>query len=130
MQRSITGLPRSSGGTRRGNQQNSPRGGDRKRHDWCELGGVFLLGVDGPCPHLTFHLAGGRDGIGHFLGQFAGPIEGWWQDLGRPRLTPVVKEQIVSGVMAEAIRSIEELAGERDRLLVEILALKGYARIP
>jgi carnitine 3-dehydrogenase len=82
-------------------------------------------------PHLTFHLAGGRDGIGHFLDQFAGPIEDWWHDLGHPRLTPAVKEQIASGVIAEAaMGSIEEWAGERDRLLVEILALKGYARTP
>jgi carnitine 3-dehydrogenase len=76
-------------------------------------------------PHLTFHLAGGTGGIGHFLDQFAGPIESWWQDLGRPQLTTAVTEKIVSGVYAESVgRAIEELAGERDRLLVEILALK------
>jgi carnitine 3-dehydrogenase len=27
-------------------------------------------------PHLTFYLAGGTDGISHFLDQFAGPMEG------------------------------------------------------
>jgi 3-hydroxyacyl-CoA dehydrogenase len=26
-------------------------------------------------PHLTFHLAGGASGIGHFVDMFAGPIE-------------------------------------------------------
>jgi hypothetical protein len=79
-------------------------------------------------PHLTFHLAGGTGGIGHFLDQFAGPIDGWWQDLGNLGLTPAIKEKIASGVEAESAgRSIEELAGERDRLLVEILALKGAA---
>lgn len=80
-------------------------------------------------PHLTFHLAGGAGGIGHFLDQFADPIESWWQDLGQPRLTAAVKEEIVSGVQAEAAgRDIDELAGDRDRLLVEILALKNGAR--
>jgi 3-hydroxyacyl-CoA dehydrogenase len=82
-------------------------------------------------PHLTFHLAGGTGGIGHFLDQFAGPIDGWWQDLGNPRLTAAINEKIVSGVEAESAgRSIEELADERDRLLVEILALKGGAGKP
>jgi 3-hydroxyacyl-CoA dehydrogenase len=46
-------------------------------------------------PHLTFHLAGGTGGISHFLDQFAGPMEGWWQDLGRPELTTAVREKIV-----------------------------------
>jgi 3-hydroxyacyl-CoA dehydrogenase len=82
-------------------------------------------------PHLTFHLAGGTGGIDHFLDQFAGPIESWWQDLGRPQLTTAVVEKIVSGVYAESAgRSVEELAEERDRLLVEILALKRGARKP
>jgi hypothetical protein len=59
------------------------------------------------------------------------PIESWWQDLGRPRLTTAVVEKIVSGVYAESAgRSVEELAEERDRLLVEILALKRGARKP
>ena len=80
-------------------------------------------------PHLTFHLAGGAGGIGHFLDQFADPIESWWQDLGEPRLTQAVKEKLVSGVNSEvAGRSIEELAAERDRLLLEILTLRGAAR--
>jgi carnitine 3-dehydrogenase len=82
-------------------------------------------------PHLTFHLAGGTGGINHFLDQFTAPIEGWWQDLGRPELTGAVKEKIVSGVMAESAgRGIEELAGARDRLLVEIMALKRASREP
>jgi carnitine 3-dehydrogenase len=82
-------------------------------------------------PHLTFHLAGGMGGISHFLDQFAGPMEDWWQDLGRPELTTSVREKIVSGVQAEtAGRSIEELADERDRLLIEIMALKRAHQEP
>jgi 3-hydroxyacyl-CoA dehydrogenase len=76
-------------------------------------------------PNLTFHLAGGVGGISHFLDQFAGPMESWWQDLGRPRLTMAAREKIVAGVEAESSgRGIEDLAGERDSLLVQILALK------
>jgi len=36
-------------------------------------------------PHLTFHLAGGTGGIGHFINQFAGPMEVWWKTLGQPQ---------------------------------------------
>ncbi|HJU17623.1 MAG TPA: 3-hydroxyacyl-CoA dehydrogenase NAD-binding domain-containing protein [Stellaceae bacterium] len=76
-------------------------------------------------PHLIFHLAGGAGGIAHFLDQFAGPIEEWWQDLGRPQLTETVRQKLAAGIAAEAAgRKIDELAAERDRLLVEILALK------
>jgi carnitine 3-dehydrogenase len=76
-------------------------------------------------PHLTFHLAGGSGGIGHFLDQFAGPMEAWWESLGQPRLTAEIRDVIAGGVIAEAAgRTLEELAAERDRLLVEILAMK------
>jgi carnitine 3-dehydrogenase len=76
-------------------------------------------------PHLTFHLAGGSGGIGHFLDQFAGPMEAWWETLGQPHLTAEVRGAIAAGVATEAAgRSIDELAAERDRRLVEILTLK------
>ncbi len=76
-------------------------------------------------PHLTFHLAGGRAGIGHFLDQFAGPMEAWWATLGQPELTAEIRDAIAAGIAEEAAgRSTDELAAERDRLLVEILALK------
>jgi carnitine 3-dehydrogenase len=78
-------------------------------------------------PHLTFHLAGGSGGIGHFLDQFAGPMEAWWESLGHPHLSAEICDAIAAGVAAEAAgRSIDELVAERDRLLVEILALKRH----
>ena len=78
-------------------------------------------------PYLTFHLAGGSGGIGHFLDQFAGPMEAWWETLGQPHLTAEVRGAIAAGVATEAAgRSIDELAAERDRRLVEILALKRH----
>jgi carnitine 3-dehydrogenase len=74
-------------------------------------------------PHLTFHLAGGRGGIEHFLSQFAGPIQGWWQDLGTPALSPDVQRKLVEGVAAEAAgRSIAELEARRDEHLISLLS--------
>ena len=73
-------------------------------------------------PHLTFHLAGGVGGIEHFMDHLAVPLQGWWQDLGDPALTPELQRKIVDGVAAEADgRSIPELAEERDRVLLKVL---------
>jgi 3-hydroxyacyl-CoA dehydrogenase len=77
-------------------------------------------------PHLTFHLAGGSGGIAHFLEQLGPPLESWWDELGSPRLTPEIGQALAAGVAAEAGgRDIAALAAERDRFLVDLLALKG-----
>ena len=79
-------------------------------------------------PHLTFHLAGGEGGMAHFLDQLGPPLESWWDDLGSPRLTPDVRAALAQGVAAEAgTRDIAALAAERDRFLVDLLALKKSA---
>lgn len=79
-------------------------------------------------PHLTFHLAGGEGGIAHFLDQFATPMQGWWDDLGRPQLTADVRAALAAGVAEEAQgRDIATLAANRDRFLVDLLALKRGA---
>ena len=79
-------------------------------------------------PNLLFHLAGGQGGIHHFMEHLAGPMTTWWKDLGNPEFTPDLKEKIVQGVLAEAgDQSIDELAGERDRLLLGLLGLRGTA---
>jgi 3-hydroxyacyl-CoA dehydrogenase len=80
-------------------------------------------------PHLTFHLAGGSGGMAHFLEQLGPPLESWWDDLGDPQLTPEVRQALTAGVSAEAEgRDIATLAAERDRFLVDLLALKGARR--
>jgi 3-hydroxyacyl-CoA dehydrogenase len=79
-------------------------------------------------PNLLFHLAGGEGGIHHFMEHLAGPMTTWWKDLGNPEFTPDLKEKIVQGVLAEAgNQSIDELASERDKLLLGLLALRGTA---
>jgi 3-hydroxyacyl-CoA dehydrogenase len=80
-------------------------------------------------PNLLFHLAGGEGGIHHFMEHLAGPMTTWWKDLGNPEFTPDLKEKIVQGVLGEAgNQSIDELAGERDRLLLGLLGLRGTAK--
>jgi carnitine 3-dehydrogenase len=76
-------------------------------------------------PHLTFHLAGGSGGMAHFLDQLGPPLESWWGELGAPRLTPEIRQALTAGVADEAEgRDIATLAAERDRFLLDLLALK------
>jgi len=80
-------------------------------------------------PNLLFHLGGGPGGIHHFMEQFTGPMTTWWKSLGNPEFTLDVKEKIVQGVLAEAgNQSIDELAGDRDRLLLGLLGLRGTTK--
>jgi carnitine 3-dehydrogenase len=73
-------------------------------------------------PHLTFHLAGGVGGMEHFMKHLLVPMQGWWDDLGDPEMTPAVQRKIIDGVADEAAgRSIAELAAERDRCLIAVL---------
>ena len=47
-------------------------------------------------PHLAHHLAGGRAGLRHLLEHIGPGIERWWNDLGRPDLTPAVIDRLVA----------------------------------
>jgi carnitine 3-dehydrogenase len=51
----------------------------------------------------------------------------WWKDLGTiTDFTPQVKQTIINRVLSEANgRSIEELAQERDEMIVELLATRS-----
>jgi 3-hydroxyacyl-CoA dehydrogenase len=77
------------------------------------------------------HLGGGPGGIEHFFKQFAGPMTAWWKTLGSPALTPEVQEKLISSVHAEVgSRSIDELAAERDEVLLGLLELRNKATKP
>jgi 3-hydroxyacyl-CoA dehydrogenase len=72
------------------------------------------------------HLGGGPGGIEHMLKQFTGPITAWWKVLGSPTLTPELQKKLIDGVHAEAgSRSIDELAAERDEVLLGLLELRA-----
>jgi 3-hydroxyacyl-CoA dehydrogenase len=72
------------------------------------------------------HLGGGEGGIEHFFQQFTGPMTAWWKVLGAPVLTPDIQQKLIDGVHAEVgSRSIDELAAERDEILLGLLELRA-----
>jgi 3-hydroxyacyl-CoA dehydrogenase len=72
------------------------------------------------------HLGGGPGGIEHFFQQFSGPMTAWWKTLGSPVLTPEVQKKLINSVHAEAgSRSIDELAAERDEVLLGLIELRN-----
>lgn len=76
-------------------------------------------------PNLTFHLGGGPGGLEHFLQHLAGPFSKLFENLGTPTLTPELRAKLIAGVNAATHgQSLESLSAERDRLLVQLLALR------
>jgi 3-hydroxyacyl-CoA dehydrogenase len=74
------------------------------------------------------HLGGGQGGIEHFFQQFTGPMTAWWKVLGSPQLTPEVQKKLIDSVHSEVgSRSVDELAAERDELLLGLLELRTKA---
>lgn len=72
------------------------------------------------------HLGGGEGGIEHFFEQFTGPMTAWWKVLGTPQVTPELRRKVIDGVHAEAgSRSIDDLAAERDEILLGLLELRA-----
>jgi 3-hydroxyacyl-CoA dehydrogenase len=83
-------------------------------------------------PTLLFHLGGGEGGIQHFMDHLSGPMAGLWKDLGPlTEFTPQTKQTIIDGVLSEANgRSLDELARERDDVLLGLLKLRAQAAMP
>jgi len=74
---------------------------------------------------LLNHLGGGQGGIEHFFQQFAGPMTAWWKVLGQPVLSPEVQKKITDSVHVEVgSRTIDDLAAERDELLLGLIELR------
>lgn len=80
-------------------------------------------------PTLTFHLAGGEGGMAHFLHHLLPAMQGWWDTLGRPEVTPELQQRLVEGVAEEAAgRSVADLARWRDEALVRLIAAREAAK--
>ncbi len=77
---------------------------------------------------LLNHLGGGQGGMEHFLAQFTAPMTAWWKVLGSPQLTQELQQKLIAGVHAEVgSRSIDDLAAERDEVLLGLLELRKAA---
>jgi 3-hydroxyacyl-CoA dehydrogenase len=75
---------------------------------------------------LLNHLGGGMGGIEHFFAQFTGPVTAWWKVLGSPELTLEVQKKLIDGLHEEVgSRSIDELAAQRDEVLLGLLELRA-----
>lgn len=73
---------------------------------------------------LTFHLAGGEQGMRHMLEQFGPALKLPWTKLEAPELTDELIDRVVEGCEFQAAgRSVAALDRRRDDFLVELLAL-------
>ncbi len=76
-------------------------------------------------PWLTYHLGGGEGGIAAYLEHLGDTHPTRWAELGEPELNNNVRRMIVDQVLAAyGDRPVQEWAGERDRQLEALLALK------
>ncbi|WP_129141451.1 L-carnitine dehydrogenase [Modicisalibacter coralii] len=73
---------------------------------------------------LTFHLAGGEQGMRHMLEQFGPALKLPWTKLEAPELTDTLIDRVVEGCEHQAAgRSVDALESRRDEFLVRLLAL-------
>ncbi len=78
-----------------------------------------LMGVN-----LTFHMAGGEEGMAHMLEQFGPALELPWTKLKAPELTEDLIRRMVEGTAEQAAgRSTAELERRRDEFLIRLLEL-------
>jgi carnitine 3-dehydrogenase len=70
---------------------------------------------------LTYHLAGGDEGMAHFMEHFGPALELPWTKLKGPVLTPELTKRLVEGTKAQAGgRTVKELERFRDDCLIAI----------
>ncbi len=75
-------------------------------------------------PFLTFHLAGGDQGMRHMLEQFGPALKLPWTKLEAPELTDELKEKVIEGCETHAgDASVAELERKRNEFLVKLLDL-------
>ena len=76
--------------------------------------------IMGTC--LTFHLAGGEQGMKHMLEQFGPALQLPWTHLKAPELTQSLADKMIEGTRTQAEgHSVQELERLRDNCLIEIL---------
>ncbi len=70
---------------------------------------------------LIYHLAGGDEGMAHFMDHFGPALELPWTSLKGPKLTPELVKRMVDGTKAQAAgKSVKELERFRDDCLIAV----------
>ena len=74
---------------------------------------------------LTFHLAGGQDGMKHMLKQFGPALKLPWTKLKAPKLTKKLSARIIKGTKQQSKgKSVTSLSNIRDEYLVNLLKMR------
>ena len=74
---------------------------------------------------LTFHLAGGKNGMRHMLKQFGPALSLPWTKLKAPKLTKKLSESIINGTKKQSKgKSIAEITNIRDDYLISLIKMK------
>ncbi len=83
-------------------------------------------------PFVNLHLSGGAGGMKHVLEHLGPPVDEWWQDLFRTRMTEETKATTLMSVRDETDDlDIDEVVRERDELLVSLIRSKEtFEHIP
>ena len=80
-------------------------------------------------PNMIWHLAAGPGGLKSYMDHFADSFEGWWDNMGDPRLDQATRDALYQGVLEEAgERSQNDLGAERDALVMGILKATAAVR--
>lgn len=72
-------------------------------------------------PTMLFHLGAGEGGLRAFCDHFKDTFNGWWDDLGDPRLDEDAIKKLVAGI-ADQTKGLttEDLAQNRDKMLTAL----------
>ena len=79
---------------------------------------------------LTFYLAGGKQGMKHYIEQFGPALKLPWTNLKAPNLTKKLKKRMVDGTNKQTKnKSVKQLTILRDNFLVDLIKLKNKYNI-
>ena len=74
---------------------------------------------------LTFHLAGGKEGMKHMLKQFGPALKLPWTKLKAPKLSKKLSSRIINGTRQQAKgKSVTMISNIRDEYLVNLQKLR------
>ena len=74
---------------------------------------------------LTFHLAGGKNGMKHMLEQFGPALKLPWTKLKAPNLTSKLIKRLIDGTKKQSKgKSIKKISNIRDKYLLDLLIMR------